>query len=335
MAPGLLSSSVIRCAIAVCIVAHVTAALAARRTVDQGSEPNYWATHSVVYAKVVGWRTTIDTAGTLVLQPHATLSGAFDAAANPEIVVKANAIVSPGFESDPVPVPKPGQMVLFVLDGPPSDRVSGMPIQLYRVGWAALYMPDDCSPVSHVEGSSDRRVQRTLTSIQDVRRGAPFESATSREYWRNHSVILAQVWFTYAKRRHYMVVFPLGTISGDFDAGAPPGLSEPGKPPPAEPVSSELDPMAWTGLAVEWNQAMRGEILDPSPKARDKILLVLRKDEATGQYVSVETLSAFMPGEHYSSRIVKGFADPDVTATLEAIQQLRRRAASGKVTKAQ
>ena len=294
------------------------------RTVVRGDSANYWASNSVVVIRVLEahYSPQIDY---IVAEVVGTLSGPLDPAAHRHLLLPW-----PNSRAIQTRLPAVEDMLLVDLDdSKPKDNPLGDGDDAYSISTYKLpFIPAEDGGVAVLGEQLSAVLGSSLTTIQMLRHDVPVESGSTDAYWQRHSVIFAEVWFmewaSRGNRQQHMVVFPLATLSGDFDAGSPPGPSEPGSPPPKEPVSSELSPRAWTALVVDWNLPMRGEFVKPLPKGGDKVLLVLRKDEQTGQYVSVESRSAFMPGEHYSSRIVKDFSDSDVEATLKAVQELQR-----------
>ena len=130
------------------------------RTFAAIKSAKHWLTHSLIYAKIKSvsdWKQG-KTSREIVACPLLTLSGAFDAAKNPEIKVAATeklfAAQSP---------PKPGTMALLLM-----TRAGGA----YSITEeCADFMPGEAhNPICSVWDFSDRRVTRTFRAVQELRR---------------------------------------------------------------------------------------------------------------------------------------------------------------------
>ena len=130
------------------------------RTFAAIKSAKHWLTHSLIYAKIKSvsdWKQG-KTSREIVACPLLTLSGAFDAAKNPEIKVAATeklfAAQSP---------PKPGTMALLLM-----TRAGGA----YSITEErADFMPGEAhNPICSVWEFSDRRVTRTFRAVQELRR---------------------------------------------------------------------------------------------------------------------------------------------------------------------
>jgi hypothetical protein len=126
-------------------------------------------------------------------------------------------------------------------------------------------------------------------------------------YWWCHSLIYAEVKSVRAaaQRETIINVRPLGTLSGRFDSGGTQEIS--------------VDVFRSGEFAIEPSK-------ERVPAAGEKILLVLEQSRfGEGEYAIAHAMTAYMPGQHPDPlRIVGGSSDPEVSATLTTVQELRK-----------
>src|SRR5436309_1049408 len=103
-------------------------------------------------------------------------------------------------------------------------------------------MPQPGAPIAAITGVTDRRFQKTIAAIQELRSLPLVADGQGGTYWDEHSLIFAEVDYYYpigfgTFRKPRLLVRPLGTVTGSFDPAILPLIS------------------------VEWNHAMRDEMV--------------------------------------------------------------------------
>ena len=277
----------------------------ANRAPDRGDEDNYWKKQSLILARVVRSGLS-DEVSEFALRPLGTLSGNFDVSRSAEIIVRVW-LKDFGFEISP----RTGELLLAVVVNTRGAQIADARPRTVGVARfigvkGAIYMPLAGASIAVVNGLSDPKFRDTLSSVQRLRLTPNIQAGKGAEYWREHSLIFGEVQYYLPREAGRMPVArillrPFATLSGSFDAGSFPIFS------------------------VEWNSAMRDEIVERQPRGGDKVLVVVQRNARSPlEWDSPDGRSAYMPGNHESFHIVKGLGDPEVEATLKAVQVLRK-----------
>jgi hypothetical protein len=242
----------------------------------------YWEYSYVVIAQVTEARRSPDLSvdDTVVVHPFGTLSGQFDVGKNAEVTVTGPQAAYGLRRSDMVLVSLSDPLVAF--NRPGRRKIEPRPAVPYCVNDVDdefPYMPQGGLGIEKISGFSDRKVQRTLSAIQNLRRKPVVAAGTGSGYWRNHSLVCAEVADVKLARanaeRYFFRI--LGTVSGAYD------------PRKAPKLSVVLDSNARHSMLDE-------NVLDLAP--HDIVLLLLETEGFTGHWHIPAERAAFMPFAH-------------------------------------
>jgi hypothetical protein len=235
----------------------------------------YWTIDSVVIARVVEIRKPSDPLvgdpDAIVARPLGALSGPFDAGKTPQIVIRGLVI--------PDGIRRGGIVLAAVYDLSPAFRLPN-PDAIYCADQEAnpplQYMPGGQAVVG-ISGFSDSSVGEVLEVIQKLRHKPAVKTGDGVQYWRSHSVVVADAEKADpagdgAVRYLFLV---RGTLSGDYDAGRGPRL--------AVVLKRDVRPMV-----------LDERVMGIEPR-RDTMLLLLEKSESDGQWRIPVERAAFMP----------------------------------------
>ena len=123
---------------------------------ERGDEKDYWLSHSLIYATVTAVSQS-DGLYSITLRPDATLSGSFDVALEPTILVTARIYGRGTAISSP---PNPNAAVVVVIQK--TDGAYFIP------STRALFMPMS-EPLCVVKDFSDGKVRQILCAVQRLR----------------------------------------------------------------------------------------------------------------------------------------------------------------------
>ena len=285
---------------------QIDATLKAIQHARRHEVPDYWATHRVVFAEVMGVTgpNRAEKRSTILLRLMLTLGGELDPGKTPEVAASAG---PKGF--GPPRAPAVGDKVLAVLEREGTS---------YRVADDfPTYMPEvagRCASICVVNGFADPKVGKAIIELHDLatRTGhetpefgldrpgtaAPPQTASPAEFWETCSVALAEIISPRGGASYDVLLRPLGTLSGAFDASR------------IRRLPADL-PLLWAGTGPHVFPRVSGRLL----------LMALCK--GTDGYALASGKLPFMRDSRESIEVVKGFSDPQVEATLKAIQEVR------------
>ena len=270
-----------------------------------------WQTYSVLLAEVLKPRPLGRGGLKTVYRPIGTLSGRFDASEFSEVTAEFFNVGALHQRRE-----VRGDTVLVVLlDQSTISEQTG-----YRLPSGDeyfTYMPEPGEGLDVVDRFSDPRVEATLKTIQEARKGEDARARTSgvlrrwkarqpraEGYWSVHGVVFAEVKNVTGPNASEplskLVLLPKLTFAGAFDAGKTPEIAAAAdlkKFGPAKP-----------------------------PAAGDKVLVVLERVGDT--YRVAQELPEYMPkvrDQRSPICVVKDFTDPKVAELVKTLKDLRKR----------
>ena len=285
---------------------QIDATLKAIQHARRHEVPDYWATHRVVFAEVMGVTgpNRAEKRSTILLRLMLTLGGELDPGKTPEVAASAG---PKGF--GPPRAPAVGNKVLAVLERR-GDFLSCC--RRFPDVHAGGRRPR--TPICVVNGFADPKVGKAIIELHDLatRTGhetpefgldrpgtaAPPQTASPAKFWETGSVALAEIISPRRRRRSTSFFARWEPSAATLDASR------------IRRLPADL-PLLWAGTGPHVFPRVSGRLL----------LMALCK--GTDGYALASGKLPFMRDSRESIEVVKGFSDPQVEATLKAIQEVR------------